>query len=201
MTEIRPAIFNAASAIANKFGNDLNIPDLLMAIQMERSTILESQIRDQMADMKKRNDWLKQANDVLGIMRTNRPGGASDPAKEYGSFKPNAVVNDPGPFKGYLDASSGAKVDVEGKVSVHGWFLANGVQIEQAGNDTKGTQAEFDAAISNLKAQIDTVNSQSQMDMVRLQGLMDKRNQAFDMMTNFLSKTGKSLDSVIGNMR
>ena len=44
-------------------------------------------------------------------------------------------------------------------------------------------------------------STNSQMDMVRLQGLMDKRNQTFDLMTNTLSKTGKSMDGAIGNMR
>ena len=43
-------------------------------------------------------------------------------------------------------------------------------------------------------------NSQ-QMDMLRLQSLSNKRNEAFDLMTNFIKKMQENRSSVIGNMR
>ena len=171
--------FTSAVNVTSLMKTDMNIPEMMMAIQIERGNVLDNQIKDQMADMQKRNLWLKDANSALNAMRTARPTGEKDAAKDYGTFTDGAGKQQ----------------------NVHDWMTSNGVSIETAGNDKAGIQSEFDAAIQNLKGSIDTVNSQSQMDMVRLQGLMDKRNQAFDMMTNTLSKTSKNLDGIIGNMR
>ena len=37
--------------------------------------------------------------------------------------------------------------------------------------------------------------------MIRLQSLSNKRNEAFEQLTNFIQKIAKSKESVIGNMR
>lgn len=42
---------------------------------------------------------------------------------------------------------------------------------------------------------------QGQMDMLRLQSMNSKRNEAFDVMTNFVKKMQDSRSSIIGNMR
>jgi len=52
-----------------------------------------------------------------------------------------------------------------------------------------------------LKNQIDALSSSQQMDMLRLQSLSNKRNEAFDVMTNFIKKMQDSRSSIIGNMR
>jgi hypothetical protein len=171
--------FLSSLGAANHLGGEMNIPELILAIQVERGQILDNQIKGQMEDMQKRNEWLRDANAALAAMRAQRPTSDSGGAVSYGTF---------------TDSSGKSQ-------NVHDWMRANGVAIETTGNDKIGVQSEFDQAIQNLKSSIDTVNNQSQMDMVRLQGLMDKRNQAFDLMTNTLSKSGKSLDGIIGNMR
>ena len=170
--------FLSSLGASNALGSDMNIPELILAIQVERGQILDNQIKGQMEDMQKRNAWLRDANSALAAMRAQRPTNDKD-VKSYGTF---------------TDSNGQSQ-------NVHAWMQSQGIQIETLGNDQAGLQSEFDAAIQNLKSSIDTVNNQSQMDMVRLQGLMDKRNQAFDMMTNTLSKSGKSLDGIISNMR
>lgn len=52
-----------------------------------------------------------------------------------------------------------------------------------------------------IKQQIDTLSNSQQMDMLRLQSLSNKRNEAFDLMTNFIKKMQESRSSVISNMR
>jgi|GEM_PF-1654054 len=59
----------------------------------------------------------------------------------------------------------------------------------------------WDTNITRLKAYEDELNSQSQLDMIRMQGLMQKRDQAFQLMTNTIQKLGKTLDGIIANMR
>jgi polyribonucleotide nucleotidyltransferase len=52
-----------------------------------------------------------------------------------------------------------------------------------------------------LKGKIDALSNSQQMDMLRLQSMTNKRNEAFDVMTNFIKKMQDSRSSIIGNMR
>jgi len=61
--------------------------------------------------------------------------------------------------------------------------------------------SEIDQMISSLRNKIDSVSNTQQMDMLRLQSLSNKRNEAFDVMTNFIKKMQDSRSSIIGNMR
>ncbi|MDR6720799.1 hypothetical protein [Paenibacillus sp. 2003] len=58
-----------------------------------------------------------------------------------------------------------------------------------------------EAAVQKLKSQIDAASNSQQMDMLRLQSMSNKRNEAFDVMTNFIKKMQDSRSSIIGNMR
>lgn len=60
---------------------------------------------------------------------------------------------------------------------------------------------EWTSLMAQLKTKIDSISSSQQMDMLRLQGLSNKRNEAFDVMTNFIKKMQESRSSIIGNMR
>ncbi|MCH2000163.1 hypothetical protein L7Q78_45950, partial [Achromobacter xylosoxidans] len=55
--------------------------------------------------------------------------------------------------------------------------------------------------ITAAKNQVDSLGNTQQMEMLRLQGMTNKRNEAFDVMTNFLKKMQDSRSSIIGNMR
>jgi phage shock protein A len=55
--------------------------------------------------------------------------------------------------------------------------------------------------VSDLKSSIDSLNSESQINMIRVQGLVSKRNEAFELLTNLLSKFQKPIDTIVGNMR
>jgi len=59
----------------------------------------------------------------------------------------------------------------------------------------------INAAITGLKGDMDKLNSDSQLDMIGIQGLVNKRNEAFDMLTNLLGKFQKTIDGIVGNLR
>ena len=56
-------------------------------------------------------------------------------------------------------------------------------------------------AVNEIKSSLDNLSNTQQMEMLRLQSLTGKRNEAFDVMTNFLKKMQESRSSIIGNMR
>ncbi|NIZ03778.1 hypothetical protein [Thalassospira lucentensis] len=72
------------------------------------------------------------------------------------------------------------------------------------GADKKATEIDqktIDTYINDIKGKIDSLNSTGQLDMIRMQSLMNKRNEAFDTLSNLLQKVQKTLDSIVGNMR
>lgn len=72
---------------------------------------------------------------------------------------------------------------------------------ERANTYDENKIKELDAKIEGIKGQIDSLSASSQMDMLRLQSMTNKRNEAFDVMTNFIKKMQNSRSSIIGNMR
>lgn len=85
-------------------------------------------------------------------------------------------------------------------------------QIQEVQNRNQAIaelNAQLQVAIQNgdtaqaqkLKGQIDALSNSQQMDMLRVQSLSNKRNEAFDVMTNFIKKMQDSRSSIIGNMR
>ena len=61
------------------------------------------------------------------------------------------------------------------------------------------TQGDFDKIIENIKAKMDELNNQSELDMTRMNSLTSKYNQVYDMTSNFISKEDKTRGSLIRN--
>ncbi|OWR32127.1 hypothetical protein CDO73_05670 [Saccharibacillus sp. O23] len=84
---------------------------------------------------------------------------------------------------------------------------ANAVQERNAqlailSSQLKQAEANGDAATAaQRQSEIDALSNSQQIDMLRLQSLSNKRNEAFDVMTNFVKKMQDSRSSIIGNMR
>ncbi|MDR6726482.1 parvulin-like peptidyl-prolyl isomerase [Paenibacillus amylolyticus] len=75
-------------------------------------------------------------------------------------------------------------------------------QITELNAQLQAAKQNGDEALAQqLKNQIDAISNTQQMDMLRLQSLSNKRNEAFDLMTNFVKKMQDSRSSIIGNMR
>ena len=62
-------------------------------------------------------------------------------------------------------------------------------------------KGQLDGFIQKMKSNIDSLSNSQQMDMLRLQSLSNKRNEAFDLMTNFVKKMQDNRNTIIGNMR
>lgn len=63
------------------------------------------------------------------------------------------------------------------------------------------TASELQRLIESVKASIDEQSNEQQMDMIKLQELTNKRNEAFDTMTDLIKKMQDSRGTIIGNMR
>ena len=63
------------------------------------------------------------------------------------------------------------------------------------------TASELDAAIGSVTAKGDSLSATQNLDMIRLQSLNSKRNEAFDVVTNTIKKTGDVRSGIVSNMR
>lgn len=159
-------------------GGGESLDATMMLLMMERHGIYETELRADYASMQARNNLLKDMNSALATLRAERPNDEKT-VKAYNTF-----------------------IDSQGRTrSVYEFMQANGIAIEVNSHDVYGIQAEFDAAINNLKSAIDSANSEGQMAIISLQGLLEKLNQVTELTSNVLSKDEKAKEAVIGNIR
>ncbi|WP_428425236.1 hypothetical protein [Pararhizobium sp.] len=155
----------------------MDIETALMAVQGERTRLLDIQFQTQVAEVKERNNTVAQLNEVLHGLNS-----------ASGEEKPPLSLND--------------KFDA-GKPDGPTWaekLQEFGVKADANGNGALD-KAEIDSAVQHVKGQLDAAGNSQHMDMLRLQSLSNKRNEAFDVMTNFVKKMQDSRSSIIGNMR
>lgn len=191
-----------ASALSNVNLQGFDLETALMSVQMQRANLLDSQLATQIAAVKARNDKIGQYNNVLSMLtqaqsyyEAGKEGPkATDKAKidtnwQKLEYQINTAVKE-------ADIPTlGLPSDGKGRSAESTWVEGSNVYN---GNTTRG---QLEGAISSLKGQIDALNNSSQTDMLALQSLTNKRNEAFDVMTNFIKKMNDSRASIIGNMR
>ncbi|WP_445222865.1 hypothetical protein ACKWRH_45900 (plasmid) [Bradyrhizobium sp. Pa8] len=166
------------SAVANVPAGGPSLSSIMILVLMERYDIYLNQVRSEYDDMQVRNNLLKDMNKALATLRANRPTDEKK-VNDYGTF-----VDSQGTTQDVLD-----------------WMLAHGISIETENSDKRGFQSQFDAAINNLKAAIDSANSEGQVALIHLQGGLDKLNQVTELMSNLLSKDQKIKELIISNTR
>jgi hypothetical protein len=165
----------------------MDLETAMMAIQAQRASLLEEQLKSQMDAIMKRNEEIAKLNTLVLELNKLRPAG-TDPEKF---------------------ANLGATA-VEGK-ALYARLQTAGVDIPASGPDKvdeaggsgiyDAKQKTFDQWVAQLKGQIDGINANQQMDMIRMQSLTNKRNEAFELMSNFIKKMADNRSSILGNMR
>lgn len=61
--------------------------------------------------------------------------------------------------------------------------------------------SEWDVNIESLKGKIEALTSQSQLETTKLQQTINKYNQTFEMLSNFINKYFQSISTIIQNLR
>lgn len=147
-----------------------DLESAMLAVQQQRTQQLDEQLRKQIEEVQNRNAQIAKLNDVLGGLNTvlARVPGASALDR----------LGDAGPVEQYA-------ADV---AALRSAIAAAGVTLG-LGPDAGGwTRGELEVAITSVKGAIDSAANSQQMEMLRLQGLSNKRNEAFEVMAAFIKK-------------
>ena len=164
----------------------MDLENAMMAVQMSRAEALERQLKAEMGAVAKRNKDIVTLNNVLRAalqLRSELPNVAG----------PNAATPN-GANKTMLANAFNEAGKTDGLQQMGG-------ALTQMGALTYGTKAELDNSIAKVKFKIDELSGSQQMDMLRLQSLSNKRNEAFENATNFQNKMVESRSSIIKNMQ
>ena len=192
----------------------MDIESMLMAVQSNRANLLEEQLMGEMKNVQAKNEQIAALNGKLTVLT-----GASQLAYTDNKTTPEATLTDaqkaelkkigqPGKSteqtaadrQSWVDyfKTPGRYADRPNPTLEWAQYQADHKVYPYMGVTTKG---ELDKAVTELKGQVDSLGSTQQMDMLRLQSLSNKRNEAFDLMTNFMKKFADKRDAIIGNMR
>ncbi|MCX5769436.1 MAG: hypothetical protein NTZ09_04070 [Candidatus Hydrogenedentes bacterium] len=167
-------------------GKSMDLGQLMMELNIDRTNIIDAQLADQMKEVQDKNTQLKALNELMAQCRqfkANKTAGNDDNAAGAEFTLP-----------GYED--KGAK-------QVNEWFTEFGLTETDVNpsDDKDEWEAEWDANIQTIKGAIDSLNSDSQLAMTRLQSLMNKRNQSYEVVSDVLQKDQKTRDTITGNLR
>ncbi|MEK0314715.1 hypothetical protein [Cohnella sp. 56] len=157
--------------------SSMDLETAMMAVQSNRANLLEQQLKEQIESVQAKNDQIAKLNQVLNTLNV-----------VAGRFNSDAGKDTPVPNAGSEEKQRYA--DVQNAIKNAG--------LTDAVPSTKG---QLEVYIQQIKSMIDAQSNSQQMDMLRLQSLSNKRNEAFDVMTNFVKKMSDSRSSIIGNMR
>ena len=153
-------------------GTEVSLGTLLMQLNIDRTKTLDSQIADQMSEIQERNEKLRALNDFLASLRQTRETTGKDNRLKVDNDAGGQAIG-----LGIKDENGN-----EIKKNIDGWFDYFGLTVTNLDPYAKDAewQSQVDANIEAVKGYIDTLNSDSQLDMIRLQSLIDKRSVAFE---------------------
>lgn len=175
-------------------GQSFDLSTLMMMLNIDRTQLIDKQIADQMSAVKGRNDKLRQLNDLMSFMRTAKAEGRDDDGA-LNTWTKDGKNKGSGTLQ--IQGTDGVARTIDGWMD-HFGLTKTDVQWDA---DDKKRDSQWDANIESVKGFVDSLNSDSQLDMIRLQSLIDKRNQAFELTSNQLSAEKKVKDTIIGNSR
>lgn len=169
-----PTITAAFAAIAEQSPIDLEA--LMTLVQCKRATILEGRMKDQLAVVNARNAQTEK----LSILKNKMAAGAADAPTVTGSVTTKTDFT--------INATKLAEINAAAKdagLKPEPW-LAN-----------PQTKEKMDTAINDLSTKLDSLTNTQQMDMLTLQSLNNKYNEAIELVSNFVKKCADKKEGII----
>ena len=159
----------------------------LMVLLARRTQLLdEQQLQQQLQEVQARNEQVSRLQDLHDALSNARDGLNDGSAGAEGHVSLDARI-DPD------DPNSPTYAEL---------FEAAGFTDDGDTNDDGNLDAEeLSSAIETVRGAIDSERSQHHMDMLRLQSQDNKRNEAYDLMNDYIKKMQDNRANIINNMR
>lgn len=153
----------------------IDIGTLMMLLQLERTGNIDKQLGEMLGEIDARNKRVKNVSEFIDQMRKLKAEGKSD-------IEPVTI-------------NGVTKTAAE-------WATEFGISWTPVGTPSpeNDPSANWEANLQNAKSLIDSLNNDSQVMNVRMQNLIEKRNNAFEMASKFMATNNQSVQSVIRNL-
>lgn len=213
-----------AAVNANSF-ESLNLEAEIMATQIIRSNLIDASLTDQLSDVKNRNSQIAAKNNEINALRAKGPqleakiaqmqelqailekgkpgsdgawhgisyGMGDDGPKSFSMYEDLKKLGctDPG-SAGVRNVDNNHTLDASG-ATFNTWIAELKTKIQEAKTEIDTSKSQIDT----LKSDVDSLNSTQQLAMVRMQSLMNKRNESFDLLSTCLKKFSDANSSLI----
>jgi hypothetical protein len=160
----------------------MGLETALLAVQTNRATLMEKLLMDQMVALQEKNSKIAALTTLMASL--------------------NGILTKFGPNANPLDGIPGGMTEAE-KKNFNDILAATGMKaidlLGFAGVEFSNKTA-LDKAVTAVKSSVDNLSNTQQMDMLRIQSISNKRNEAFEMMTTFIKKFNDMVSTIIRNM-
>jgi len=180
--------------------SEMDLETALLAVQMNRATQLEDQLKTQMTAVQAKNDQmalLTTLQNNLNAVMNGLPSNMTDT-----TILGDNLDNQVGLEETVNDSMQAAQVQLfktsDGEYRIG--LLSSGDSYE-GGINRNVTKGELDLALNDIQSMLTNLSNTQQTDMLTLQSTTNKRNEAYDTMTNFLKKLQDSKSGIVSNMR
>lgn len=181
---------------------DIEDLDLLTAIymaQVRRAQVLDDLLKQQMGVTQSKTDMIGKLHTLLGAL--NDLAGKVSSTTE-GNKKIKEIITDANALAPYGDAIHAAMFAIPGGMKVFSETLGASFGDGQGHfNPDHVTKEGLKGAIDKVRGTLDALANEQQLDMLRVQSLVTKRNEAFTLLTNFIDKYGRVMETILGNLK
>lgn len=184
----------------------ISVDDALLLVQIDRVRLCEMQLTDQINSIRSRNEQMKKLNDIQTLL--------TELKAKFSKTEPDTKFSDIDGIRNELLSgytADGKEIEkpllTRMREAAKTWQEMGmdpnyGAKLSgPLWNKTDFRYKDLEVMTTSVKSQLDSLSSSSQMDMVRLQSLNNKRSEAFDTMTNSLKKQQDNKSSIVGNFR
>ena len=174
---------------AKGVSQQVDLGTLMLMLNLDRTKNLDDQIAMQLDEIQKRNATLSQLTELMAVCRKRKEDG----------------LDDGSPTDGLPVTLGGVTKPIQGPGS---WAEAFGItwtdvicnRGDKAAPKDDIWNGKWDANIQAIKGKIDMLNNDSQMANIKLQNLLEKRNNAFEMTTKVMDTNNQSIQAIIRNL-
>ena len=171
-------------------GMPLTVEDLVTLLTVKRANILEREITPMAKIIDARNKRIEDLGTLLASVAQTQSKLESQEEGDDNSF----------PCQGLCYYMKQYFTDSElGEANLLGWCNAHNSSNDSC--SSKKSDGYIASANQLIKAKIDALNNDAQSDLSRMDNLVSKRDEAYTLSTDLLSKFSDGRSSILNNMK
>ena len=164
------------------YGSSANasVGDIALAVGIESLNTYDDKVNQYYKMVHMENIQMQNLNNAMALAQSQT--NVSNATSSQQTFK-------------YTDPETGATSDMKLKD-----FMGAQSIPYPSDPDNKFSKDEWSTVVANIKTASDSLSSTNQVDMMKLQSVLNKENQMSSMTSNIMSKENTASMSIIGNM-